>query len=477
MKFIGRKEELETLNRLHKKSSASLIVIRGRRRIGKSRLIEEFTNEKNAWVFSGLPPTNKTTKQSQLNIFCNQMEKIFKLPKLRMNNWHEALSLLGTFAKKQKLIIVFDEISWMGSKDSDFLGYLKTAWDQYFSLNPNLIFILCGSVSSWIEENILTSTGFVGRVSIDMNLKELSLKESNEFFKDHKFKISAFEKLKMLSITGGVPKYLEEIVPKDSAETNLQKMCFKENGILFREFEQIFSDIFSKKYNTYSNIVQILEKNCYNLNEICKKLNINKGGVISKYLHNLKISGFISEDPSWNLKSKKISKNKKFRLKDNYLRFYLKYIKPNKEKIEQNSFQLPSLINFPGWKSIMGLQFENLVLNNRFELLRILKIDPTELIMMGPFFQKPTLRQKGCQIDLLIQTKYSLYVCEIKFHFSEISKKVTDDVEQKIKRLSCPRGYSIRPVLIHVNGISPQVQHSGFFNKIIDFSEFFAPVI
>jgi hypothetical protein len=130
-------------------------------------------------------------------------------------------------------------------------------------------------------------------------------------------------------------------------------------------------------------------------------------------------------------------------------------------------------LDLPGWESIMGLQFENLVINNLKELCKILKIDTQEIVMVGPFFQRGTKRQGGCQIDLLIQTRHNtLYLCEVKFSAKEIGTSVIEEVEKKIKNLSIPKSYSIRPVLIHVNGVSQGVIDKDIFSHIIDFSDF-----
>ena len=396
------------------------------------------------------------------------------MPKLKASDWGEVFWHLGNHIPKERIIIVFDEISWMGSCDPDFLGYLKNAWDLYFSKNPKLMLILCGSVSSWIEENILSSTGFLGRISVDMIVKEMALSEAQEFWGSSSNKISAYEKFKFLAVTGGVPKYLEEMLPEESAESNIQRLCFQQKGLLFREYDQIFSDLFSKKAQTYTDIVSTLSKEPLTLGEICHALQIQKSGSVSNYLRDLVLAGFLTEDCTWNLKSKISSTLKQFRLSDNYLRFYLKYIQPNKEKILKDLFENRSLLNLPGFETIMGLQFENLVVNNIKEVFKLLKIDPIEVVMAGPFFQRKTKLQKGCQVDLLIQTRYqTLYLCEIKFYASEITKHVVEEMEEKIRRLTYPRGYSIRPILLHVNGVSQGVKESEIFTQIIDFSEFF----
>ena len=115
--------------------------------------------------------------------------------------------------------------------------------------------IICGSVSSWIEKNILSNTGFLGRISIDLVLEELPLIDCLKFWRKTKERLSPYEFFKVLSVTGGVPKYLEEILPEQSAETNIQRLCFKPQGLLFREFEQIFSDLFSRRSALYKKII------------------------------------------------------------------------------------------------------------------------------------------------------------------------------------------------------------------------------
>src|SRR3989344_7650951 len=95
------------------------------------------------------------------------------------DDWGNMFWHLSKHTGQGRTLIVFDEISWMGSKDSEFLGKLKNSWDMYFSKNPQLVMALCGSISSWIEENILSSTGFVGRITIDLVLEELPLNVCN----------------------------------------------------------------------------------------------------------------------------------------------------------------------------------------------------------------------------------------------------------------------------------------------------------
>ncbi len=469
--FIGREPEMARLKGLLSKRSSSLIVVRGRRRIGKSRLLAEFGKDMKSFFFSGMPPLPKTNAQLQREEFANQMERN-GLPGIKPDDWGNLFWALSKYTEEGRVLIVFDEISWMGGKDLTFLGKLKTAWDMYFSKNPNLVMALCGSISSWIEENILSSTGFVGRITIDLVLEELPLNVCNAFWHPKEKRIAAFEKFKLLSITGGVPRYLEEVIPDLPAEKNIQNLCFTRGGLLVREFDEIFSDLFSRRSGSYKEIVTSLADGSKELPEICKELKKSRGGLRNKYLDDLVKAGFVQRDFTWFLEDGKEGKLSRYRLSDNYLRFYLKYICKNLAKIGKGNFSPSLLTTLPGWEGIMGLQFENLVVHNRKTVWKLAGISPEEVVMDGPFFQKSTKRQPGCQIDYLIQTRFhNLYVCEIKFSKDRIGKKIIEEMEEKTKRLKVPRHFSIRPVLIHVNGVEERVLDEMYFDKVIDFGQ------
>lgn len=469
--FIGRKHELEVLRRFLTKKTASLIVVRGRRRIGKSRLIEEFAKPYRFYTFSGIPPTVKTTAQSQRDEFASQLNK-HDFPKVKAQDWNDLFWILADKVKKGRVIILLDEISWMGSLDPDFLGKLKNAWDLHFKKNPQLTLVLCGSASSWIEKNILGNTGFVGRISFTLTVDELPLKDCKEFWGEKSHLISAMEKLKILSVTGGVPRYLEEIAARLNAEDNIKNLCFSKGALLVDEFDRIFSSLFLRNSESYKKIVNVLATGDKEFTEICEALNTELSGRILEYLDELELSGFVKRDYTWHLKSGEDAKLSKYRLSDNYLRFYLKYIDKYKTKIERDSFNFKSLAALPAWDSIIALQFENLVLNNRQYIWQIMGIKSEDIISENPFFQHKTVKQPGCQIDYMIQTRFgSLYVCEIKFSKHPIGYKIIDEMQQKIAKLKRPKGFSCRPVLIHVNGIHDSVVDSGYFSDIIDFGQ------
>jgi uncharacterized protein len=467
--FYGRERELRLLNELLEKRIASLVVIKGRRRIGKSRLAEEFGKSLKTIFLEGLPPKDdEVTAQSQRTHFAKSLEREIGTRGIKSDDWDDLFWHLAQAVKEGQILIVLDEINWMGSKDPTFLGKLKTAWDKFFKKNPKLILILSGSMSAWIEKNILSGTGFLGRVALDITLDELPLSECAHFWQPLEQTIAPTEKFKILSVTGGVPRYLEEIDPRVTADEMIYRLCFRPEGLLFHEFERIFSDLFSKRAGIYKKIVTRLAVGDADFQEICDAIGMEKGGVVSQYVKDLEETQYVQRYHSWNLKSKTRNKLCIYRLKDNYLRFYLKYIEPNSDAIEKRTLKRP-----PGWDSIMGLQFENLVLNNFHALYALLGIPYDEIVQGGPYFQNKTKLQRGCQIDYLIQLKYnSLYICEIKFCQKAIGVEIIEEVQEKMKRLHTSGGlFSMRPVLIHVNGVTPAVKESAFFTHVIDFGQ------
>jgi hypothetical protein len=471
-KFLGRKYEIEQLRRLLEKNTASLVTLSGRRRIGKSRLIQEFSRGFTFYSFTGLPPSENTTPEDQRSYFATRMSQQFAMPKPNHKEWADLFWSLADRVKEGRVVILLDELSWMAQKDPLFLGKLKTAWDDHFKQNVELIMVLCSSVSIWMEENILADKGFMGRRSLHLHLTELPLVDCNEFWGNGHKAISAFEKFKFLAVTGGVPRYLEELKPGLSSEENIKSLCFERSGVLFREFEDIFTDIFTHETDRYRDIVMTLAQGSKSNKDICRVLKTGTNNVVSDYLRELEMAGFIKRDYTWNLSTEKTGKLSRYRLSDNYMRFYCKYIVPNRQQILNDEFIDASISSVIPWSGIMGLQFENLVLNNRKSIRKLLGIQAGETLLDGPYFQTKTTMQDSCQIDYLIQTKFNtLYVCEIKFSKNELTTKIIEECKARIARLKMPRHFSNRPVLIHVNGVQDAVIESGYFFKIIDFSD------
>ena len=171
--FIGRVAELQELTALQQNNVANLVIVQGRRRIGKSRLVAEFAKHHKFCSIAGIVPTKNTTAQMQRDEFTRQLGEQLHVPPFSMSDWGDIFTFLAQYTSNGDIVILFDEISWMGSLDTTFLGKLKNAWDLQFKKNSKLMLILCGSVSLWIEKNIISSTLFLGRPTLYMKLKAL----------------------------------------------------------------------------------------------------------------------------------------------------------------------------------------------------------------------------------------------------------------------------------------------------------------
>jgi len=470
--FFGRKDELSRLEALLDKNTASLVAVKGRRRIGKSALIQEFASRFETFCqVQGIAPRESISDLDQRKNFSEQLKVAFGAPAVELENWHDAFAQLAALTRSGRVLILLDEISWMASRDPDFAGKLKIAWDTLFKKNDELVLVLCGSVSSWIDKNILRDADFVGRISLEIDLQELPLHHCNEFWRSKKDRIASMEKLRLLSVTGGVPGYLEEANISKSAEDNIHRLCFDPGALLVEEFDKIFNSIFARRAESYHRIVRALADGRRSASDLASTLGRHLNSDLSEHLLDLRHSGFVARDYTWNFGGKK-TRISQYRLKDNYLRFYLKYIEPIRDKIEAGLFRFGGLDSLGNFAGVVGLQFENLVLNNLPSVLDRLGIDLSAIVSASPYIQNATRRNKGgCQIDLLIHARFdTLYVCELKFR-RHIDAGVIDEVRQKIERLKRPRNFSVRPILIYEGQIADSLRSSMFFDKLLPFGE------
>jgi AAA+ ATPase superfamily predicted ATPase len=467
MNLLGRESEIQLLTDLWATKKPKLVVVTGRRRIGKSTLIEVFGKKNSLFIkIQGLAPDKNIGKAEQLKNFADQLHQIFELPNLKLDNWTAAFELLNSQITNKKTVLLLDEISWMAKDSPEFPGKLKMTWDDHFKKHPNLILVLCGSVTTWIEQNILKKTDFVGRVSQHIHLEELPLNQVSAFWK--KTITSPIEKIRYLNLSGGVPRYLEELNPHLPTTANIKKLAFQPGSFFSEEFEKIFNETFEKRALIYKNILKLLIEKKLSFVELCSDLKVEKNGSISNYLDDLVLSGFLSRDYKYSTKGVK-SKLSVYRIKDNYVRFYLKFIEPRLDKISKNLMSEVSVESLPQWNQLMGYQFETLVLNNLSLVLKELKIPQMEITSCSPHFQKKTEKTKGaCQIDLLITTRFgNIYVCEIKFK-QKINIDIIDEVKKKIAVLKRPSSTSIRPVLIYAGELDESVIDADYFSDIVN---------
>ncbi len=475
--FAGRKREIRLLLDSFNRSKGSLCVLRGRRRIGKTRLIKELAyKEKKGKKGKGVvlryltsaPPEPKVTDDQERRLYAEQVKAEFSLSYMPPHDtWRELFSFLADTCSEKKTILAIDEVNWLATRSPDFIAVLFELWERQFSQKPEFILLLSGSLASWMKENILMNKGFVGRVSVSITLRELELNDMLAFFGSRLLKTPGIDVIKMLSALGGVPRYLEELNLEQTAEANLERIAFDETGMLHDEFEKMFYDLFSRENKFYRRILETVGESgtLLTAKELAHKMELTYSGRYTNAINVLSEVGFLRHQHSWNLSTRKAGTKNVIRLSDNYTAFYFRAILKNKRRSGSTGGKPKNLA------SLMGLQFENLAFNNRQFIFEQLNINPEDVLFAGPYSQTSTAKRKGCQIDLLIQVRNRVYICECKLSTSEIPSSVVLEVVDKISKLSNPKGVSFHPVLIHANTVADTIYEEDYFDAIIDMTD------
>lgn len=469
--FVGRELQMAELEALCDKHVASLVTCRGRRRVGKSTLVSQFAGRIKARFIriEGIRPRKGLTDHDELAAFAEQLgvETRSRIP--NPENWSEAFSMLdGKIRKNERTVVLLDEISWLGHYDPTFADKIKIAWDKQWKTHDKLIVVLCGSVSSWIKEKIVDNGAFMGRRSLDLIVRELPLDRCLAFWGKKAGRTATREIVDILSVMGGIPRYLEEINPSLSAAENIRRLCFSPNGVLRMDFDEMFNDVITEQPSFTGKVLRCLVDGPRTASELSAMLKIEKGGRVTDAIDRLVETGMVSFDEGRNPETGDAVKGKRYRLKDNYTRFYLKYIEPVKNLIDDGRYAFKSLEALEGWNSVMGLQFENLVVNNYGSLLPHLHLSDALLTSAAPYRKAavPSRRQKGCQVDLLIQSKKTIYVVEVKRR-REIERGIIDEVDAKVRCIKRPAGVSIRSALVYEGHLAPIVEADGYFDALV----------
>lgn len=423
-KIIGREIQVQQLEKLLNSDKSELVVIYGRRRVGKTFLIRETYKKHIIFEVSGIP--DGSYKDQLTNFYdeiCSRKKAFGKkeIPK----NWLEAFKLLGEYidSKKgdKKQVLFIDEFPWMYTHKSKFVQLFGHFWNSYCSKRNDLIVVICGSAASFMVNKVMKDPkGLHHRITLPIRLLPFNLYETELFLKSKKIKLDRYSYLQLYMAIGGIPHYLEKIQPGDSVPVAIDRLCFKKSGLLVDEFNHIFASLFSDAEN-HMKIVEVLSTSQKGITreQLILKSKISSGGTLTRTIEELVESGFISEyEPFSNA-----SKEALYRLTDEYSMFYLKYIRRNKGK------SWKTLYSSRSYSSWSGFAFENLCLKHDKQILAGLGISGIEA-------NSSSWRNKNAQIDLLIdRSDRTINLCELKFSedIFTISKSYANNIRRKKK--------------------------------------------
>lgn len=457
--FVGRDQEIDRLEELHSKKGSCISVIYGRRRIGKSSLISEFSQKKKCLKFEGLEGEH-TDKQIEnfKNDLAKQVNDKF-LDKMKFLNWSEVFEYLTDYIDKcsKKIILVFDEFQWMSANQTRLVSLLKKIWDNDWKKSQKVHLVLCGSVASFMIQKVIKSSALFGRIDYQLCLGEL---EPIDIKKLLKAKRCDEEIFKYMLIFGGVPRYFELINTSKTFSRNIEEIFFKDDSVLLYEYEKIFYSQF-REHRNYEKIIKFLQVGPKTLKEVSEHLKMESSGGVKSYLENLEKALFITAYVPYNKDEN--SKLKKYKLTDEYLRFYWKFVSPKKKNIKsmkgrQNIFQ--NQVG-PTWDKWLGFAFENFCLKNAYLLAEIMGFSE-KVKSFGPLFSKG---DKGFQIDLLYErTDNTITLCEMKYYNKKVPLIIQREVEKKVKLLNVKKGITVEKAIISQYGAEAKLKELDYFH-------------
>lgn len=430
--LIGRDKEQALLNRYINSNRAEFIAIYGRRRVGKTYLVNNTFKGHFAFSMTGVL---EGSREDQLLAFADAMDMFGNELAAPPTNWMKAFSILRKFLqpkidKHETCIVFLDEIPCLDTHRSGFAKTLGYFWNSWASLHDNLKLIVCGSATAWMIKNIIDSKGGLhNRITHEMRIKPFTLLESEQYLKSEGFVWSRLAVLQAYMVFGGVAYYLSLLQPEESLSQNIDRLLFSPEGELRREYNRLYKTLFSTP-EPYMKIVNLLGESPNGLtrSEMTKRLGTDAGGTLSEQLDNLCECGIIRK---FRIREKTSVKSNGgiYQLMDFFSLFYQHFVMKNDEKNWWSKH-----INTPEVNTWLGLAFERVCLCHTEQILLAMHLDS---ISTTQYAWKSKLSQPAAQIDLIIDRADGMInLCEIKYSKEEYH--LTQDEEKQLRhRMTC----------------------------------------
>lgn len=475
--MVGRKREIKELNRLYEKNQAEMVAIYGRRRVGKTYLVDETFVGRITFRHAGLSPADENARgllKLQLEHFYNSLVLHGMEETEKPKSWPEAFLLLEKFLQKiddgSRQLVFLDELPWLDTAKSGFIRAFEGFWNTWGCHRKNLMVIVCGSANSWIQDKLINNHGgLYNRVTYEMKLSPFTLSECEEFYESSHVRLSRYDIVQSYMIFGGIPYYMGYVNGEWSLAQNIDRLFFARNAALRDEYDRLFASVFVNP-EAVKSIVQLLyTRNAgFTRREITEKLGITDGGRLSRNLNALIASDFIVKYIPFGLKKRE----EHYKLVDPFCIFYLHFINGQRRVSEkfwqQNVTSAPVTI----WR---GFAFENVCFNHVDQIKRALGI--SGVISEHSAWSKKSGDEAGTQIDLLISRNDNVInMCEMKYYGGEFSvdKNYYAVIlrRQEILAEEVSQKAAIHSTLITTFGLLRN-EYSGGFTNVITLDDLF----
>ncbi|MBR0503207.1 MAG: AAA family ATPase [Paludibacteraceae bacterium] len=403
--LVGRKDEIAQIEQCYKSQQSEFVVVYGRRRIGKTYLVNKTFKDRFAFRYVG---GHNLTESEQLRNFALALKEYSKTTYLSpISSWIDAFEMLRQFLSalptKRRKVIFIDEMPWIDTPGSKFVKAFENFWNGWAALRDDILLVASGSATSWMADKLFANQGgLYNRVTRQIYLRPFTLAEVEKYMLSKGGKWDRYQVLQLYMVMGGIPYYLSLVDFKKSLAQNIDELFFAKNAKLRMEFDELYKVLFNSA-DKYISIVKALSETKSGLTrqQLSEKTNM-QGGVFSKMLSNLERCDFVISFAHYNRKIK----NTIYKLSDPYTLFYFRFIENDKSKDPHywtHNINRPSLSVWQGYT---------------FELVCLLHIEQIKqkLGISGMATAVSTWRDNTSQIDLIIdRADRMLNVCEMKF--------------------------------------------------------------
>lgn len=427
--IIGRKKEIQLLDRLYHSQKSEFAIVYGRRRVGKTFLVSRKFENDFSFRMTALANTNT---QSQLQNFHNYLQ-LFASDKSHAvpANWLEAFQLLIAYLEghpAKRKVVFFDELPWFDTNGSDFLSGLEHFWNGWAAYRSDVLLIGCGSAASWMINSIIRDKGGLhNRVTERIPMFPFTLGETEEFLKSKGAVYDRYQLLELYMAIGGIPFYLENIRVDQSVAQNIDRLFFTAGSLLQTEYATLYRSLFSN-HDRHTAVVEALANRTAGLSRksLIAQSGLKEGGNFSVVLNELEESGFISKYYPFG----KTRRDARYRLSDPYTLFFLTFVHHSRA---QGEGAWLSRLGNPKWRAWSGYAFEQICWYHVDQFKQALGIS-------GVYTETSVWRSKkqegGAQIDLLLDRNDRIInICEIKFSTTEytINKSYAQQLANKLR--------------------------------------------
>lgn len=427
-KIIGRKEEYRMLQKCIDADTSQLIIVYGRRRVGKTFLINRFFGGRFDFKLTG---SYGQSTEFQLKSFINELNMHSGKKNKTPENWTEAFLLLREYLssldRDEKHVIFLDEMPWLDTPRCDFLPAFEYFWNSWGASADNIVCIVCGSATSWLVDNIARNKGgLYNRQTLRLYIEPFTLGETEEYLKANGFNWSRYDIVETYMIMGGIPYYLSQLDNTLTHNANIDNIFFRKRALLWDEFDHLYATLF-KNSDQYLKVIAVLEKKKSGLTrgEIAKETKLAENGNLTKILDNLVSSEFVRELGYFAHKKQ----DRIYQLCDYFTLFYYRFLKNNPGADEHF---WSNTLDFPARRAWAGLTFEQVAMDHITQIKRKLGISSV-LTEISSWFTKGDDVNEGAQIDMLIDRRDRVInICEIKFASGEYT--IDKDYEKLLRR-------------------------------------------